>query len=150
MTCVRRSRFPLQWRHNGRESVSNHQSNDCLLNPLFRRRSKKTSKLCVTGLCAGNSPGAGEFRAQMASTAENVSIWWRHHAKFLSHLAIANEQCVFPGNYKFLVFLRIVVYFMKHYDETPVSIIHQQTISVTDSRSDHFRYFYAPASRPIV
>ena len=27
----------------------------------------------------GNSPGAGEFPAQMASNAENVSIWWRHH-----------------------------------------------------------------------
>ena len=39
----------------------------------------KTSKLCVTGLCAGNSPGTGEFPAQMASNAENVSIWWRHH-----------------------------------------------------------------------
>ena len=32
-----------------------------------------------TGLCAGNSPGTGEFPAQMASDAENVSIWWRHH-----------------------------------------------------------------------
>ena len=46
---------------------------------LFRRRSKKTSKLCVTGLCVGNSPWTGEFPAQMASNAENVSIWWRHH-----------------------------------------------------------------------
>ena len=36
------------------------------------------SKLRVTGLCAGNSPGTGEFPAQMASNAENVSIWWRH------------------------------------------------------------------------
>ena len=69
----------LQWRHNGRDSVSNHQPYDCLLNRLFRRRSKKTSNLCVTGLCAGNSPGTGEFHAQMASNAENVSIWWRHH-----------------------------------------------------------------------
>ena len=42
-------------------------------------RSKKTSKLRVTGLCAGNSPGTGEFPAQMASYAKNVSIWWRHH-----------------------------------------------------------------------
>ena len=50
-----------------------------LLNRLFRRRSKKTSKLCVTGLCAGNSPGTGEFPTQIASNAENVSIWWRHH-----------------------------------------------------------------------
>ena len=59
----------LQWRHNGRDGVSNHQPHDCLLNRLFRRRSKKTSKLRVTG----------EFTAKVASNAENVSIWWRHH-----------------------------------------------------------------------
>ena len=74
----------LLWRHNGRGSVSNHQPHDCLLNRLFRRRSKKTSKLRVTGLWAGNSPGAGEFPAQMASNAENVSIWWRHHVILIS------------------------------------------------------------------
>ena len=45
-----------------------------------RRRSKKTSKLHVTGLCAGNSPVTSEFPAQIASNAENVSIWWHHHA----------------------------------------------------------------------
>ena len=71
----------LQWRHNGRDSVSNHQPHDCLLNLLFRRRSNKTSKLRVTGL-SGNSPGTGKFPAQMASNAENVSIWWRHHEVF--------------------------------------------------------------------
>ena len=69
----------LQWRHNGRNSVSNHQPHGCILNVLTRRRSKKTSKLRVTGLCAGNSPGTVEFPAQMASNTENVSIWWRHH-----------------------------------------------------------------------
>ena len=71
------------WRHNGRDSVSNHQPHDCLLNRLFRRRSKKTSKLRVTGLCAGNSPGRSEFPAQMASNAEKVSIWWLHHILFI-------------------------------------------------------------------
>ena len=71
------------WRHNGCDGVSNHQPRHCLLNRLFRRRSKKTSKLCVTGLCAGNSPLTGEFPAQMASNAENVSIWWRHHCFLL-------------------------------------------------------------------
>ena len=71
--------YPLKRRHNGRDSVSNHQPHDCLLNRLFRRRTKKTSKLHVTGLCAGNSPMTGEFPAQMARNAENVSIWWRHH-----------------------------------------------------------------------
>ena len=68
----------LQWRHNGWDSVSNHQLYDCILNILFRRRSKKTSKLRVTGLCAGNSPVTGEFPAQRASN-DNVSIWWRHY-----------------------------------------------------------------------
>ena len=62
-----------------RDGVSNHQPHHCLLNRLFRRRSKQTSKLRVTSLCAGNSPMTGEFPAQMASNAENVSIWWRHH-----------------------------------------------------------------------
>ena len=72
----------LQWRHNGHDGASNHQPHHCLLNRLFRRRSKKTSKLCVTGLCAGNSPVTGEFHGQMASNAENVSIWWHHHDIF--------------------------------------------------------------------
>ena len=45
------------WRHNDHDGVSNHQPYSCLLNHLFRGRSKKTSKLRVTGLCAGNSPG---------------------------------------------------------------------------------------------
>ena len=72
------------WRHNGRDGVSNHQPHDCLLNRSFRRRSKKTSKLRVTGLCAGNSPVTGEFPAQMASNAENASIWWSHHENVFS------------------------------------------------------------------
>ena len=52
---------PLQWLHNECDGVSNHQPHDCLLNRLFRRRSKKTSKLLVTGLREGNSPVTGEF-----------------------------------------------------------------------------------------
>ena len=64
------------------DSVSNHQSPDCLLNRLFKRRSKKTSKLRVTGLCVGNSPVAGEFPTQMTSNTKNASIWWRYHGKF--------------------------------------------------------------------
>ena len=74
----------LHWRHNDRDGVSNRQPHDCLLNCLFRRRSKKTSKLRVTDLCAGNSPVTGEFPAQKASNAENVFIWWRHHASHIS------------------------------------------------------------------
>ena len=78
--------FPLRWRHNDHAGVSNHQPPGCLLNRLFRRKSKKTSKLRVTGLCAGNSPGTGELPAQMASYEENVSIWWRHHGYMINIL----------------------------------------------------------------
>ena len=46
---------------------------------LFRRRSKKTSKLRVTGFCVGNSPGTGELPAQRASNADFIiNQWWRN------------------------------------------------------------------------
>ena len=82
-------RFPsatLGWHYNGRDSVSNHQPHDCLLNRLSRRRSKKTSKLRITGLSAGNSPGTGEFPAQRVSNAEDVFIWWRHRVWKMTYL----------------------------------------------------------------
>ena len=73
-----RMRQALQWRHNECDGVSNHQRLDCLLKRLFRRRSRKTSTLRVTGLCERSSPVIGEFSAHRASNAENVSIQWRH------------------------------------------------------------------------
>ena len=79
LCTVLTTRYSLLWRHNEPDGVSNHQPHDCLLNRLFGHRSKKTSKLRVTGLCTVNSPETGEFPAQMASNAENISIWWRHH-----------------------------------------------------------------------
>ena len=42
----------------------------------------------VNGLCAGNSPGTGDFPAQRASNAENVSIWRRHHVLWVFMVAI--------------------------------------------------------------
>ena len=74
--CAMRS---LQWCHNELDAVSNHRRFDCLLNRLFRRRSKKTSKLRISGLCEGSPPVTGGFSSQKASNAENVFIWWRHH-----------------------------------------------------------------------
>ena len=64
----------LQWRHNEHDGVPNHRRLDCLLNCLFRRRAKKTSRFRVTGLCEWNSPVTGEFPAQMASNAEILSF----------------------------------------------------------------------------
>ena len=84
----------LQWHHNGHDSISNHQPHDCLLNRLFGRRLKKTSKLHVTGLCAGNSPGTSELPTQMASNAENVSIWWRHRVWHFLFKSCVFQQAV--------------------------------------------------------
>ena len=81
----------LQWRHNGHDGFSNHQPHHCLLNRLFGWKSKKTQKLRVTGLCAGNSPVRGIHPAQMASNAENVSIWWRHHDVNEGHIGMENS-----------------------------------------------------------
>ena len=93
----------LQWHHDGLDGISNHQPHHSLLSHLFGRRSKKTSKLRVTGLCAGNSPGTGEFPAQRASNAENVSIGWRpvFYLKFFEHPSfgqVAHE--IYPSEWK--------------------------------------------------
>ena len=83
---------PLQWRHNGCDGVSNHQPRHCLLDRFFRHRSNKTLKISVTGLCEGNSPVTAELPVQKSSNAENVCIWWRHHAQ-------AWNVCMFLGMY---------------------------------------------------
>ena len=55
-------------------------------------------------ICAGNSPETREFPAQMASNAENISIWWRHHVMvcrqpghYLNALSIEPLQTSFSG-----------------------------------------------------
>ena len=55
--------MPLLWRHNGRGSVSNRQTHDCLLNRLFRRR----SLAFVRGIHRGpmNSPHKWSVTRQM-------------------------------------------------------------------------------------
>ena len=95
--------FTARWRHNERDGVSNHRRLDCVHNRLFRRRSKKTSKLGVTGLCYGNSPVTGKFPTQRAgqrvSNAENISVWWRHNGKVMTTkidqkiLPVGNFSC---------------------------------------------------------
>ena len=80
----------LQWRHYGHDGASNHQPHLCLFNRLFGRRSKKASKLLVTGLCVGTSLVTGEFPAQMARNAKKASIWWRHHVAWLPQCRTVN------------------------------------------------------------
>ena len=91
----------LQWRHNGRHGVSNHQPRHCLLNCLFRRKSKKTPKLRVTGLFAGNSPVTGEFPHKWPVTRkmlpfydvtmQHIQCWWCTNA-FLIWFIIRSDN----------------------------------------------------------
>ena len=115
----------LQWRHDGHGSISNHHPYDCLLSRLFRCRSKKTSKLRVTGLCAGNSPGTGDIPAQMASNAENVSIWWRHHGLVPSGTlrdVVVNFQSVIFERMSQVEFMSSCDIFLGEHHWTPLMI----------------------------
>ena len=92
---LRCNKGTLQWRHDERDGVSSYRRLDCLLNHLFRRRSNKTSKLRVTGLCEGNPPVTGGFPSQRPVTRKIVPFgdvdmrrheqpwcWWRHPGIF--------------------------------------------------------------------
>ena len=100
------SKWTLWWRHNDHAGVSNHQPHGCLLNRLFRRKSKKTSKPRVTGLCAGNSPGISRTNGQLRGKCFHLmtSSW--------SGLDLSNEGVIqrvwlkvtIPaGNHNFLI-----------------------------------------------
>ena len=123
---------PLHWRHNGCDGFSNFQPHQCILNRLFRRRSKKTSKLIVTGLCAGNSPVTGEFPAQMARNAEIVSIWWRHHRfsnKTLQPFRLWLGNCMI---------LDIWMQFFIYVVERPINDVNQE-VCCTDYAKIHIK-----------
>ena len=87
--AIRRWFSSLHWRHNDHDGVSNHQPYGCVLNRLFRRRSKKKSKLRVTGLCVGNSPGPvnsphkGPVTRKMFPFDDVIMLWV---GNFIVHL----------------------------------------------------------------
>ena len=67
----------LQWRHNGCDCVSKSPASRLFIQAEIKENIKAPRQW---PLC-GEFTGAGEFPAQMASNAENVSILWRHHGK---------------------------------------------------------------------
>ena len=84
----------LQWHHNEHDGISNHWHLNNLLNPLCRRRSKKTSKLHMTGLCEGNSP-TGEcgkcFYLMMPSWLSLIRWWHLNSWKDLKKSCITSS-----------------------------------------------------------
>ena len=104
----------------GRDGVSNYQRLDCLLTCLFWHRSKKTSKLHVTGFCEGNSPVTGEFPTHKANDAENVSIWWRHKniERHTAHAIVSwhnPKQWIIVHTSDLMMIIRQSVYSLNHH-----------------------------------
>ena len=69
----------LQWRHNGSDSVSNHQPHDCLLRRFFQTQIKENIKAPRHWPLCREFTRDRWFPTQMASNMKNVSIWWRYH-----------------------------------------------------------------------
>ena len=118
----------LQWRHNERDGISNHQPHDCLLKSLFRRRSEKTSNLHVTGLCEGNSPETGEFPAQRASWVTRkvfpfddvfmrVSLqgFPRYHGKWKCHYKVCDHRTIHEHNRNGIWYMYMCMCVQVHY-----------------------------------
>ena len=87
----------LQWRHNGRDGVSNYQPLDCLLNRLFRRRSKKhqssASLVFVWGIHRWpvNSPHKGPVTRKMLPFDDVIMILYRGEMS-----QTVSERLMFP------------------------------------------------------
>ena len=77
--CRTKSMQSLQWRHNGRDGVSDHQPYHCLLNRLFMRRSKKTSNSASLAFVRGINRRPVNSPQKWPVTQKKVSIWWHHH-----------------------------------------------------------------------
>ena len=88
--------MPLQWRHNYRDGVSNHQPHDCLLNRLFRRRSKKTSKLRVNGRWTVNSPHKVPVTRKMFPFGDVIMAGKSLNSKYKSYFI--HEYSVIKGS----------------------------------------------------
>ena len=64
----------LQWCHNELDGVSIRRLIDCLVGRLFRRRSKKPSKLRVNWLWEGNSHVTGPVTQEMISFNDVIKV----------------------------------------------------------------------------
>ena len=80
--CVERNELKhisSQWRDNERDGVQNHQRLDCLLNRLFRQRSKKHQSSASPAFVME----IHRWPLTSGKQCGNVSIWWRLHVIFI-------------------------------------------------------------------
>ena len=69
--------------------ASQSPASPLIIQPFIRAQIKENIKAPRHWPSCGEFTRNGEFPAQMASNAENVSIWWRHHAKHKSQFILA-------------------------------------------------------------
>ena len=86
--------YALQWRHNGRDSVSNHQPHDCLFNRLFRRRSRKHQSLASLAFVRGIHRWIHRTNGQLRGKCFHLMTWswicatqWRSYAQCRRNVA---------------------------------------------------------------
>ena len=77
-TLISDERVSLQWRHNG-VVASQLTSLTMFTKPFIRAQTKESIKAPRHWPLCGEFTGDRWMPAQIASNAENVSIWWRHH-----------------------------------------------------------------------
>ena len=105
--------FSLQWRHNALEGVSNHQPYHCLISRLLGRRSKKTSKLHVTGLVRGiyrgpvNSPHKWPVTWKMFPFDDIIMCchWWHRRIVHITRNPLGYTEWMWSirDEYKLLI-----------------------------------------------
>ena len=149
--------IPLQWRHNGRDGVSNHQPHGCLLNHFNGRRSKKTQSSASLAFV----PVTGKFPSQRASNAKKGSIWWRHNAikvcwiwsLFCSHFVYrrvvyeenkSNWQVV--SKYEYMLYQALISPLIYHH----VDVLQLRPLLVTCIHDDVIKWKQFPCYWPIL
>ena len=91
---------------------------------------RKHQSSASLAFCAGNSPGTGEFPAQMASYADFFSIWWRHHGRrdCASHLKMKMKSTD-----EFQIFTLVSVTSLTHWGRVTHICVSEQTIIGSDN-----------------
>ena len=83
--CHSKTNHTIQWRHNDHDGVSKSPASRLFTQLFIQTQIKENIKATRHWPLCGEFTGTGEFPAQRASYAENVSIWWRHHEQNRFH-----------------------------------------------------------------
>ena len=74
--------FSLQWRHNELDGVSKAPASRLFTRPFIQAQIKENIKAPRHWPLCGEFTGHRWIPPQRVSSAENISIWWRHHVPF--------------------------------------------------------------------